>query len=103
MSYNRVVSTVEQLFNNDSLVMTLYVTDEKLQFINTKFSINPDNTYDYRHEYLDTSTVSNLVSTITKLKITTVERHFRTWRAKRRLLVKRVNDITNSSLESVSA
>jgi hypothetical protein len=98
MTYSKVVSVVEQLFNNDSLVMTLYVNNEKLHKINTKFSITSDNTYDYRHEYLDTTIVSNLVSSITKVKFTTVERHFRTWRAARRELNKRLDTIIGSSL-----
>lgn len=97
MSYNKVVNTVEQLFNNDSLVMTLYVNDLRLTAINTKFSINADNSYDYRHEYLDTSTVSNLVSSITKIKLTTVERHFRTWRANKRATIKHLNSVIGAS------
>ena len=98
-TYSKTITVVEQLFNNDSLVMTLFVDNEKLTKINTKFSITSDNTYDYRHEYLDTTVVSNLVSSITKVKFTTVERHFRTWRAGRRALNKRIEAITASSVD----
>lgn len=97
MSKLTVFTTVEQFLNNDSVITTLYVTDEKLKRINDKFSVSPENTYDYRHEYLDTTTVCNLVSTITKIKFTTVERHFRSWRAGRRALRKRLDNITAST------
>lgn len=98
-TYSRTIKVVEELFNNDSLVTTLYVNDEKLNRINSRFNIGPDNTYDYRHEYLDTSKVSKLVSSVTDLKVTTVERHFRTWRANKRTFNSRLASIAASSVD----
>ena len=89
MSYNKVAKLLNDLYDQDSVIHTLYITDyTTLSRINSRYGISPDTTYDNRHEYIDTSTVSELISRVTKIKVTSCERHFRTWRKGKRAKLK---------------